>query len=86
MKKSRIISIVLLCVLLGGILSGCGEFMPEQGYFVTMRDGNKNISLMQLSESGKEQEIIVIPLTLGGVKVSWVGMSGWGGVFGKAIN
>ena len=86
-KKKFILLFLALCILVANLLlfSGCKYIKPqfEEGFFTYNMYDKNSVSIFGLTESGKQQETIVVPKTLGGYPVKSLGENkGPGFVYG----
>ena len=71
-KKIALVGMVLLTVL--ATMSGCGKKTTEYfNYVIHQVSGEKYIQIMELTDLGNEQEYIIIPGEIGGIKVKQLG-------------
>ena len=70
-KSTQIIAILLLLFRLSFLLLGCKPKMHEEGYFTYYYNNNKDaIILSELTELGRQQNVLVIPEEINGTKVT----------------
>lgn len=86
-KKKFILLFLAICILVTNLLlfSGCKYIKPqfEEGFFTYNMYDKNSVSIFGLTESGKQQETIVVPKTLGGYPVKSLGENkGPGFVYG----
>ena len=80
-KQLKIISICMICILSTAVFCACikeaDRTFVYDDYFVCCMYSSKTygneIAIVELTELGKEQEILIIPETINGVKVKWLG-------------
>lgn len=65
----------MVAVLLASVLTGCGEKKAGEyfEYEIMGEKENRYIRIMELTELGKEQEYIIIPGEINGIKVTQLG-------------
>ena len=82
-KQLKIISICIICILSTAVFCACNKkryttFVYDD-YFVCYTYSSEiygnNIAILELTELGKEQEVLIIPETINGVSVKWLGGS-----------
>ena len=82
-KQLKIISICMICILSAAVFCACNKkryttFVYDD-YFVCYTYSSEiygnNIAILELTELGKEQEVLIIPETINGVSVKWLGGS-----------
>lgn len=73
--RKRIQAMLLVLLVMTVMLTGCGEKKTGEyfHYVVKKTDDGKYIQIMELTDLGKEQEYIIIPSEIDGIKVEKLG-------------